>query len=120
PLANVFGPPNVALGNPFPSLLPVSGLTGLPLGGNVVNLPVPSALGSAASVAGGGAGGIAFGITGSRYNVNLALEALRVLSKTRTLARPEIVTVENGTASISLGEEIPYATVSSAGTQFQF
>jgi type IV pilus assembly protein PilQ len=120
PLANVFGPANTALGNPFPNLLPVSGLTGLPLGGNVVNLPVTSALGSAASVAGGGAGGIAFGITGSRYNVNLALEALRVLSKTRTLARPEIVTVENGTASISLGEEIPYATVSAAGTQFQF
>jgi type IV pilus assembly protein PilQ len=108
------------VGSPFPNLLPISGLTGLPLGGNVVNLPVTSALGSAASVAGGGAGGIAFGITGSRYNVNLALEALRVLSKTRTLARPEIVTVENGTASISLGEEIPYATVSAAGTQFQF
>jgi type IV pilus assembly protein PilQ len=120
PLANVFGPANTALGNPFPNLLPVSGLTGLPLGGNVVNLPVTSALGSTAGVAGGGAGGIAFGITGSRYNVNLALEALRVLNKTRTLARPEIVTVENGTASISLGEEIPYATVSAAGTQFQF
>jgi type IV pilus assembly protein PilQ len=120
PLANVFGPPNVPVGNPFPGLLPVSGITGLPLGGNVVNLPVTSALGSAASVAGGGAGGIAFGITGSRYNVNLALEALRVQNKTRTLARPEIVTVENATASISLGEEIPYATVSSAGTQFQF
>jgi type II secretory pathway component HofQ len=67
-----------------------------------------------------GAGGIAFGFTSSRYNVNLALEALRLLSKTRTLARPEVVTVENGTASISLGEEIPYATVSSAGTQIQF
>ena len=36
--------------------------------------------------------------------------------KTRTLARPEIVTVENNKATISLGEEIPYATVSSAGT----
>jgi type IV pilus assembly protein PilQ len=120
PMANVFGPPNVPLGNPFPGLLPVSGLTGLPLGGNVVNLPVTSALGSAASVAGGGAGGIAFGIVGSRYNVNLALEALRVLNKARSLARPEIVTVENATASISLGEEIPYATVSAAGTQFQF
>ena len=67
-----------------------------------------------------GAGGIAFGFTSSRYNINLALEALRLLSKTRTLARPEVVTVENGTASISLGEEIPYATVSSAGTQIQF
>jgi len=120
PTANVFGPPNVPVGNPFPGLLPISALTGLPLGGNVVNLPVTSALGGSPAVASGGAGGIAFGITGSRYNVNLALEALRVLSKTRTLARPEIVTVENGVATISLGEEIPYATVSAAGTQYQF
>ena len=120
PTANVFGPPNVPAGSPFPGLLPISALTGLPLGGNVVNLPVTSALGGSPAVASGGAGGIAFGITGSRYNVNLALEALRVLSKTRTLARPEIVTVENGVASISLGEEIPYATVSAAGTQYQF
>src|SRR5205814_953530 len=49
-----------------------------------------------------------------------ALEAMATLGKTRNLARPEIVTVENHTASISLGEEIPYATVSSAGTQIQF
>ena len=33
---------------------------------------------------------------------------------------PEIVTVENNKAEVSLGEEIPYATVSSAGTQIQF
>ena len=32
----------------------------------------------------------------------------------------EIVTVENSKASVTLGEEIPYATVSSAGTQIQF
>src|SRR5437899_619604 len=117
PVANVFGPPNAPTG--FPNLLPVSGTTGLPLGGNLVNLPIGAALGGGA-VTGGGAGGIAFGFTSSRYNINLALEALRLLSKTRTLARPEVVTVENGTASISLGEEIPYATVSSAGTQIQF
>ena len=30
------------------------------------------------------------------------------------------MTVENNKAEISLGEEIPYATVSSAGTQIQF
>ena len=30
------------------------------------------------------------------------------------------MTVENNKASIALGEEIPYATVSSAGTQIQF
>ena len=115
-VANVFGPPNAPAG--FPNTLPVSGATGLPLGGNLVNLPIGSVLGG--GVVPAGAGGIAFGFTSSRYNVNLALEALRLLSKTRTLARPEVVTVENGTASISLGEEIPYATVSSAGTQIQF
>jgi len=121
PVDGVFGPPNLpSLAAPLLGLLPISGLTGLPLGGNVVNLPVTSALGGGPATSSGGAGGISFGITGSRYNVNLALEALRVLSKTRTLARPEIVTVENATASISLGEEIPYATVSAAGTQYQF
>src|SRR5205807_9502723 len=116
PVANVFGPPNAATG--FPNTLPVSGTTGLPMGGNLVNLPIGAALGGGA-VTGGGAGGIAFGFTSSRYNINLALEALRLLSKTRTLARPEVVTVENGTASISLGEEIPYAAVSSAGSQIR-
>src|SRR5213594_2774834 len=97
--------PNLVLGAGG-TLLPVTSTTGLPLGGNLVNLPISGALGGGA-VTGGGAGGIAFGITGSRYNVNLALEALRLLSKTRTLARPEIVTVENGVASITLGREIP-------------
>ena len=115
-VANVFGPANAPTG--FPNTLPVSGTTGLPLGGNLVNLPIAAVLGGGTVPA--GAGGIAFGFTSNRYNINLALEALRLLSKTRTLARPEVVTVENGTASISLGEEIPYATVSSAGTQIQF
>ena len=91
--------------------------TALPFGGNLVNLPI-SALPNAASVV--PAGGIAFGIIGTNWNINLALQALATLGKTRTLARPEIVTVENNKAEISLGEEIPYATVSSAGTQIQF
>ena len=91
--------------------------TGLPLGGNLVNLPI-SALPNAAGVL--PAGGIAFGIIGTNWNINLALQALPTQGKTRTLARPEIVTVENNKAEISLGEEIPYATVSSAGTQIQF
>ena len=119
PVSNVFGPPNAPTG--FANLLPVSGLTGLPLGGNLINFPILSSLAGLGQTAqAGSGGGIAFGLTSGRYNVNLALEALRVQGKTRTLARPEIVTVENGTASISLGEEIPYATVSSAGTQVQF
>jgi type IV pilus assembly protein PilQ len=103
--------------SPLSSLLPISALTGLPTGGNLVNLPI-SVLPNSTGVL--PAGGLAFGIVGTNFNINLALQALANLGKTRTLARPEIVTVENNRASISLGEELPYATVSSAGTQIQF
>jgi type IV pilus secretin PilQ/predicted competence protein len=108
---------NVLIGTPGGTLLPVSATNGLPNGGNVVNLPIGSIL---PGVVSSGVAGIAFGIVADRLNLNLALEALRSEGKTRTLARPEIVTVENNKATISLGEEIPYATVSSAGTQIQF
>jgi type IV pilus assembly protein PilQ len=96
--------------------LPVSTQTGLPLGANLVNLPI-SALPNAGPLS---TGGLAFGIIAQKFNVNIALQALSEQGKTRTLARPEIVTVENNKAIMSLGEEIPYATVSSAGTQIQF
>jgi type IV pilus secretin PilQ/predicted competence protein len=108
-------PPNQNLN--LSSLLPVAPGTGLPIGGNLVNLPL-SALPNSAGVT--PTAGLAFGIVGTNFNVNLALQALSTLGKTRTLARPEIVTVENHRATMSLGEEIPYATVSSAGTQIQF
>ena len=104
---------NMTLGR----FLPIDTLTGLPIGGNLVNIPFQS-LPNASNFT--PAGGIAFGIVGSRFNINLALQALENQGKTRTLARPEIVTVENNKAEVSLGEEIPYATVSSAGTQIQF
>ena len=105
--------PNLTLG----SLLPIAAGTGLATGGNLVNLPF-SLLPNASTAT--PAGGIAFGIVGTRFNINLALQALAQLGKTRTLAHPEIVTVENNKAAFTLGEEIPYATVSSAGTQVQF
>jgi type IV pilus assembly protein PilQ len=107
-------PPNPGLN--LAGALPISALTGLPLGGNLVNLPI-SALPNAGPLP---AAGLAFGIVGTRFNVNLALQALAEQGKTRTLARPEVVTVENSKATMSLGEEIPFATISSAGTQIQF
>ena len=118
---NPTSPTNLSPANPnltLSQLFPISATTGLPLGGNVVNLPfggLPNA-----SNAGVPAGGISFGLVSNRFNINLALQALAAQGKTRTLARPEIVTVENNKAAVSLGEEIPYATVSSAGTQIQF
>jgi type IV pilus assembly protein PilQ len=119
PPGNVTAGPVAGQPNPnalLSSFLPVSASTGLPLGGNLINLPI-SALPNAGPLPGAG---LAFGIIASKFNVNLALQALAEQGKTRTLARPEIVTVENNKAIMSLGEEIPYATVSSAGTQIQF
>jgi type IV pilus assembly protein PilQ len=114
PLAGIRSNPGLSLSQFFP----ISATTGLPMGGNLVNLPFAALPGS--SNAGSPAGGISFGLISSNFNINLALQALATQGKTRTLARPEIVTVENSKAAISLGEEIPYATVSSAGTQIQF
>jgi type II secretory pathway component HofQ len=105
--------PNAALAN----VIPVLGTTGLAAGGNLVNLPIASLLEGAAA---GGGGGFAFGIIGSRMDLNLALEALRVQNRSQSLARPEVVVAENQAASVSIGEEIPFATVSAAGTQIQF
>jgi type IV pilus assembly protein PilQ len=121
PVTGGIGPSGVSNYNPnlnaLSGLLPISNVTGLPQGGNLVNLPIGAVLPNNVS---SGLAGIAFGIVGSRLNLNLALEALQQEGKTRTLARPEIVTVENNKASIALGEEIPYETVSSAGTTVQF
>jgi type IV pilus secretin PilQ/predicted competence protein len=121
PTTGGIGPSGVSNFNPnlnaLSGLLPISNVTGLPQGGNLVNLPIGAILPNNVSA---GTAGIAFGIVGSRLNLNLALEALQQDGKTRTLARPEIVTVENNKASIALGEEIPYETVSSAGTTVQF
>jgi type IV pilus assembly protein PilQ len=118
-----FGPGVLALPGVPPGTIPpatggfpISFQTGLPSGANLVNLPI-SALPNAGPLP---AAGLAFGIVGRTFNINLALQALAQQGKTRTLARPEIVTVENNKATMSLGEEIPYATISSAGTQIQF
>jgi type IV pilus assembly protein PilQ len=113
-VTNIGSPSNSNL--TLANALPISAATGLPLGGNIINLPI-SALPNAGALP---AGGLSFGIVGTNWNINLALQALSSQGKTRTLARPEVVTVENAKATMSLGEEIPYATVSSAGTQVQF
>jgi len=108
--------------NPFATLgqlLPLDAATGLPTGGSLINLPV-STLPTTGGINPAPTGGFSFGIVGTRFNINLALQALAEQQKTRTLARPEVVTVENSKATIQLGREIPYSTVSSAGTQVQF
>ncbi len=89
-----------AIGGGLGSLLPVAGATALPIGGNLVNLPTT----------GTPTGGINFGIVGTRFNLNLTLQALETKTSTRILAKPEIVVMDNQKASIVRGTEIGYQT----------
>ena len=99
-------------------LLPVNPATAVPIGGNLVNLPtslLPTLAGATP------AGGLLLGIIGSGFNINLAIQALEVQGKARTLAEPKTVTVENAKATISRGFEVPFVSTPSQGlSQVQF
>ena len=90
----------------------------MPIGGNLVNLPtslLPTLAGATP------AGGLLLGIIGSNFNINLAIQALEVQGKARTLAEPKTVTVENAKATISRGFEVPFVSTPSQGlSQVQF
>ena len=93
------------------TLLPISATTGFPVGGNLINLPITAA---------NPALGLLFGIVGSDFNLNLAIQALETQGKARSLSEPKIVTVENVKAVMSRGFEVPFTSSSQQGTQVQF
>jgi type IV pilus assembly protein PilQ len=100
----------------FTPSLPIDPTFGLPTGGNIVNLPV-SFLPTLANPA----AGVLFGIVGRSFNLNIAIQALEVLGRARTLSEPKVVTVENSRAVISRGFEVPYVSQTGfGGTQVQF
>ncbi len=110
---------NFTPGNPsftLASILPIDPATGLPTGGTLINLP--TAFLPTTAVPGMG---ILFGIIGNQFNLNLALQALKVQGKARSLAEPKIVTVENATAEIARGFEVPFISQTGfGGSQVQF
>lgn len=113
------GAPGLPANNPNftgTEFLPVSPSTGLPLRGNIVNLPtalLPTAASSAL--------GVLFGIISRDFNINLAIQALELQGKGKSLAEPKIVTVENSKAVIERGFEVPFVSQSGlAGTEVQF
>ncbi|MCI0547810.1 MAG: hypothetical protein L0027_11060 [Candidatus Rokubacteria bacterium] len=98
------------------SLLPISPATGVPVGGNLINLPV-SFLPTLANPA----AGLLFGIIGRNFNLNLAIQALELKGRARRLADPKVVTVENSKATIARGFEVPFVSQSAfGGTNVQF
>ncbi len=94
-------------------LLPIDPGTGLPTLGNIVNLPTASLPTSAPQAL-----NAMFGIVGRDYDLTLAIQALEAKGKAKTLLEPKIVTVENATAFIQRGFEVPFLSGSaSTGTQ---
>jgi type IV pilus assembly protein PilQ len=86
--------------------------------GSLVNLPttfLPTIAGAQP------AAGFLLGLFGRNFNLSLALQALQVQGKARTLAEPKAVTVENAKASITRGFEVPFTSTPSQGvSQVQF
>jgi type IV pilus assembly protein PilQ len=110
----VVGQPTNNPGFTGSQLLPVDPATGLPVGGAIVNLPtslLPTVLGATP------AGGLLLGIIGQNFALNLAIQALEVQGKARTLAEPKAVTVENAKAVIARGFEVPFTSTPSQGIQ---
>lgn len=86
--------------------------------GSLVNLPT----GLLPTIAGASpAGGLLLGLIGSNFNIDLAIQALEVQGRARTLAEPKVVTLENLKAVISRGFEVPFTSTPSQGvSQVQF
>lgn len=68
---------------------------------------------------GGGVLGMVF-TAASGQALNLELTASQVDGKSKSIASPRILTADSTAATISAGTEIPYSTVSAAGTVVQF
>lgn len=79
-----------------------------------VNLP--AAIGSGV----GGAVGFIFGSAGGSQILNLRLSAMESNGTGRIISSPRITTLDNRTARINQGVDIPISVVSAAGTQTRF
>jgi type IV pilus assembly protein PilQ len=82
--------------------------------------PVNYAVNLPASVGLGSGGGLSFGILRDNLRLDLSLSALEASGRGKVISSPKVVTIDNREALIEQGTQIPYTTVSAAGTQTQF
>jgi type IV pilus assembly protein PilQ len=94
--------------NPIVTPAAYSPGTGIATGN--VNLPGP---------VGGGVLGLVFTAANGKA-LSLELAASQIDGKTKSIASPRVLTADSTSATISAGTEIPYATVSAAGTNISF
>ena len=58
--------------------------------------------------------------TANSISLNLSIEALEEIDKSKTLANPRVLTLDNESATIMSGQSIPVQTTTAAGTTTQF
>lgn len=101
------------------------------VGGNSVSGSIGGALSGEGSTATNDTNAVSLPVSGSAislmlYNaartkfLNLELSASEADTKTKTISNPRVITADQTEATISKGLEIPYTTVSNAGTNVSF
>ncbi|OSS41704.1 Type 4 pilus biogenesis protein PilQ [Desulfurella amilsii] len=76
----------------------------------VVNTPAPTANPS-------GNFSLMVGNVMANYNLDLKLSLAEMNSYSKTLSSPKIITLDNQEATVESGQEIPYTTITTTGTQ---
>jgi type IV pilus assembly protein PilQ len=106
-------PNTVRVGGGSPTgTAPTNGISDTP--NFAVNLPAAVGAGS------GGAIGFVFGSAGGALQLNLRLSALENEGVVKTISAPKVTTLDNVTARISQGVQIPYSQTSAAGVNTAF
>ncbi len=93
-----------------PIVTPTAYNPGTGIGTGSVNLP---------GQGGGGVLGLVFTAANGKA-LSLELTASQIDGKSKSIASPRVLTADSTAATISAGTEIPYSTVSAAGTVVQF
>jgi type IV pilus assembly protein PilQ len=88
-----------------------------PLGTTTTTIPYSVNLPAAIGAGGGGVLGMFIGSAADSTLLDIQLSALEAEGKGRILSNPKVVTSDNKKAIIQQGKSIPYATVSTSGTQ---
>jgi type IV pilus assembly protein PilQ len=91
--------------------------TSSPLGTTTTTIPYSVNLPAAVGAGTGGVLGMFIGSASDSMLLDIQLSALESAGKGRILSNPKVITSDNKKAIIQQGKSIPYATVSTSGTQ---
>lgn len=112
-------PSNIGIaGGAYDSQTPTQGLSPLAAATTIPNFAInlPAAVGTGS----GGALGLTFGSVDGNYNLNVRLSAAEQTGSIKIISSPRVLTLDNHSARISQGTQIPYSQISAQGVQTAF